>query len=255
MKKRYSTLCRKTYNISCVHYEPDSEGVEKVIIALHGFGGDKESSAVMALARAATEHKTAVVCFDFPCHGTSEADESFFTVENCINDGVAVYASVEKEYFSDGIGEGKIHFFATSFGAYILAQMLERPYFKGARAVFRSPAVKMSETFLHIIANSTVAELEKKGVVECGFDRKMYLGYDFWRDLYLHNIDHIFYENETLMIYGDKDDVVSPSDMREYGEKRPGVEVRVIEGADHRFKGKGQLDAVIDASVEFLLGC
>ncbi len=253
MRKKYFNVAGEEYSISCVAYEPEVQA-DNVIIALHGFGGDKESSAVLRLAEMACERGAAVVAFDFPSHGKSEADEHFFTVENCINDGCNIYAFVENEYFYEGNAKGKIHFFATSFGAYVLAQMLKKPYFKGVKAVFRSPAVRMDKTFVEIIANSTIAELANGKMIQCGFERKLTLGNDFYLDLRDHSLDKVYFDNEVLMIFGDRDDVVQPEDMEAFACDRSNITVKVIRGADHRYKAPGHLDGAIFASVSFLLG-
>ncbi len=244
MKKIEYTLAGEKYDIPCVAYEPSGE-IRGAVVCLHGFGGDKDSSAVKKLGEKMAERGYAVVCFDFPAHGKSPAKDDMLRVENCINDAITVSANAENEY-------GGICFFATSFGAFILANLLKKPCFKGVKAVFRSPAVKMADTFLNPICNLTIDELKKKSAVECGFERKIKLGYDFWLDLESNDITDASFDNEVLMIYGNCDNVVRPEDMAEFASARENIKVKIINGADHRFKGKGQLEEVISASSEFL---
>lgn len=234
------------YNISCIAYEPFERGAEFAVLCIHGFGGDKKSSAIKLLGEKITEAGGAVISFDLASHGDSEADEKMLTMENCISDTKTVYAYAENKY-------GRTDLFATSFGAFILINMLKTLDIKGSKAVLRSPAVRMADTFLSPICNLTIDELEMAGTVECGFERRMDLGYSFWQDLTRHSIVDATFENKCLMIYGDCDDVVKPSDMETFARGRENIDVLVIEGADHRFKKKGQLEAVIAASAEFLL--
>ena len=252
MKKRYYDILGEKYAIPCVEYAPDGEAAKGVIIALHGFGGDKESSAVFRLAEKAVKHDLAVVCIDFPAHGKSTADERFLTVENCKNDVETTYAFVENDFFDAGNGSGKIHFFATSFGGYILAHVLEKPLYKSSKAVFRSPAVNMAETFVEKICNLTIVELAKRDFAECGFERKLKLNYDFYADLEKHNIRDVSFDNKCLMIYGDRDTVVRPQDMEAFAAVRPNITVKCIEGADHRYKGEGHLELAVRYAVDFL---
>ena len=77
---------KKLYKIFCDLYLPDDRNVRKIIIACHGFGGDKKSSAIIALARSLTNFGIGVITFDFPGHGMSKTDGYYYTVENCIND-------------------------------------------------------------------------------------------------------------------------------------------------------------------------
>lgn len=251
MTKTYATVAGGRYDIPCVCFEPHGRIAEKVIIALHGFGGDKESSAVLRLAEAATDKNYAVICFDFPCHGASPVNEEYFTVDNCIADASRIYAFAKEKYFFDASGEGKIHFFATSFGAFVLANMLKNDEFAGSKAVFRAPAVMMHETFENVISNYTIAELAKDAVAECGFERKMRLGYGFYADLKDHALEDVFFSNPVLMIYGDRDNVVSPDHMGAFAGARSNIRSKVICGADHRFKNKGELDLVVKYSVDF----
>lgn len=244
MKKIDYTLAGEKYDISCISYEPEGE-VRGAVVCLHGFGGDKDSSAVKMLGEKMTECGYAVVCFDFPAHGKSGAKDKMLTVENCVNDALNVSTNAKNKY-------GSISFFATSFGAFILINMLKKPCFKGSKAVFRSPAVKMADTFLYPICNLTNVELRRKEFVECGFERKIRLGYDFWLDLESNDITDASFDNEVLMIYGNCDNVVRPVDMAKFASARENIKVRIINGADHRFKGKGQLEEVISASSEFL---
>ena len=74
------------YNINCITYEPEVCACQFAVICLHGFGGDKESSAIKCLAQAITDNGGAVVAFDFASHGKSDADEKYLTVENCVSD-------------------------------------------------------------------------------------------------------------------------------------------------------------------------
>lgn len=244
MEKISYVVRNEKYDIPCLAYEPSCE-IKGAVVCLHGFGGDKDSSAVRMLGERLTERGYAVVCFDFPAHGKSGADDKMLTVENCVNDAVCVSADAENKY-------GSISFFATSFGAFVLTNMLKKPYFKGVKAVFRSPAVKMAETFLFPVCNLTYVELKSVGEVECGFERKMSLGYDFYLDLKSNDITNAVFDNDVLMIYGDCDDVVRPDDMTAFAEKRDNVQVKIIRGADHRFKGNGQLEEVISLAADFL---
>ena len=239
MKTERFTVTEKNYNIDCISYLPDNT-IKSVTLCLHGFGGDKMSSAVKRLGKMLTEKNSAVVCFDFPAHGKSELDSESLTIENCIAHTKAVADHIKKTYGD----KTELNFFATSFGAFVLLNMLKADPYPHSKILLRSPAVKMEETFLSPICNLTEAELKKTEKAECGFERKMQLGYSFYLDLKNHSLDTIDNTNNMLMVYGDCDDVVKPEDMSGFAD-RNGINRIVIEGADHRFKKAGQLDAVI----------
>lgn len=247
MKTERFTVATKEYDIAYIAYLPHSEKAESVTLCLHGFGGDKDSSAVKKLGKALSEKNCATVCFDFAAHGESPLDSSFLTVENCVTHAKAVC-----DYIENRFGGKKINFFATSFGAYILLNMLSKFSYPEAKILLRSPAVKMEDTFLFPICNMTETELIENSKVVCGFERKMELDHTFYLDLKAHSLDNAKVTNKALMIYGSADDVVRPEDMESFA-KRNNIETFVIDGADHRFKKAGELDEVIRISAEFLI--
>lgn len=60
------SIPQSRYNISCKLYAPSSEVPRLAVLGVHGFGGDKESSALQALGNVLTAHGGALLCFDFP---------------------------------------------------------------------------------------------------------------------------------------------------------------------------------------------
>lgn len=70
MEKRMN-INGKKYEISVKMYEPKE--MEQIIIACHGFGGDKESSTIKLLANEMVKNKTGVICFDLPGHGGKQS--------------------------------------------------------------------------------------------------------------------------------------------------------------------------------------
>ena len=61
------------------------------------------------------------------------------------------------------------------------------------------------------------------------------------------------YDRPILVIYGDQDDVVNFSDIEAFCTKNPKAVLKVISGADHRFKGKDELERVIELSEKYIL--
>ena len=102
------------YNISVRTYLPTGN-IKEIIIAVHGFGGGKDSSAIRLLAEKMVKENFLVICFDFPSHGDSEVEADKLTIDNCINDIETI-----EQYIKDKFGKNlKINIFATSFGEYI----------------------------------------------------------------------------------------------------------------------------------------
>ncbi len=63
---------KKIENICCKYFYPTNK-IEQVVIAVHGFAGDKDSSVIEAIAKELNQN-TLVVAFDLPCHGEDNTD-------------------------------------------------------------------------------------------------------------------------------------------------------------------------------------
>ena len=87
------------YKISSKLYLP-SKDTTRFVIACHGFGGDKESSAIQYLAETIYKDNMALICFDFPGHGQSEVEADKLTISNCINDieTIEIYLKQKKHH-------------------------------------------------------------------------------------------------------------------------------------------------------------
>ena len=57
-----------------------------ILLCLHGFAGDKDSSVIAALMGSLDEKGIGVVTFDWPAHGESDAPDEALIVENCLGD-------------------------------------------------------------------------------------------------------------------------------------------------------------------------
>lgn len=56
----------RAYEIKCKLFAPDDLEVKHVIVGVHGFAGDKESSMLERLATDCSPNGVALLCFDFP---------------------------------------------------------------------------------------------------------------------------------------------------------------------------------------------
>lgn len=230
------------YDIKLKIFEPE-QSAKGCILAVHGLCGDMESSAVYALAERMTVHGLTVVTFNFPGHGTSEAD-SYFCLTNCRRDMLEVMGFAMQKY-------GSLHaVFATSFGGYVtLLNLDDIP--KTAKIILRAPAVNMKLSFESFIAD--INEFRKKGSHTMGFDRRLDVPYSFYQELEHNYILKTNFERQMLIIHGDCDEIVLPEDMKIFRSHNPLSELKVIEGADHRFKRPNELDKIIKIAEKYIM--
>lgn len=236
----------RDHAISCKLFTPDDGKAERIIVGVHGFAGDKDSSMLYKLAEETAGFGTALVCFDFPAHGESEADERYLTAENCKNDLLAVTSWAKDNYpAADKV------IFATSFGGYI--SLLCAKELEGFTYILRAPAVTMPKVLLDAVLKISPEKFKSLGTVECGFERKINLPYEFYEGLLRYDPMNAPYSQKMLIIHGDLDDVVPYGDIKDFCGKHPDVRLTTVKGADHRFKNPGESDIIIGAVKDFLL--
>lgn len=240
----YFDLNTEQYPISCKLYLPEETAVNGVILGVHGFAGDKESSALAMLAEAANQQSVALLCFDFPAHGTSATTERDLTIENCMRDILFM-----ADYIRATFPTEDRRVFATSFGGYVA--LLCADQLVDFSIVLRAPAVTMPEHILTDILDTTPEDFKGRGFIECGYERRIKLPYSFYEELQRHRVMDGDYQQSMLIIHGDRDEIVPRADIRQFCSDHPTMQLVSIDGADHRFKNGGELERVISASMRF----
>lgn len=221
-----------------------------VLLCLHGFGGDKDSSVIAALMKGLDEDGVGVVTFDWPAHGESDAPDSELTVENCLVD-LDLCVKVIRQ-----VTGKEISCFATSFGGYIatLYRMAHPDAF--LRLILRSPALKMAEVYRGLLTDEEYERLMQGGKIVQGFERKMQLDRRFYDSLKAHDAYRVDppYPWNIMILQGDRDDVVDPNDIRAYAEryKEKKMRLEILEGTDHRYGNPGEKERVVELTKNFL---
>ena len=238
------------YNISTKSYLPQ-ESPKEIIIAVHGFAGDKESSAISLLAKEMTKEGFGVVCFDFPGHGESEVEADKLTIDNCINDIISIEDYIKVKYDN----EIKIDIFATSFGAYITLLKLFKYKTKYNKIVLRAPAIKMDEILKNTLLREPFDKFKERGFTKLGFERIMNIPFSFYEELKQNQILKIYKNSQKiLIIQGTEDDVAPIKDTKELIDlDKANFELFEIQGADHRMKKDGELEKAINKAKEYFL--
>ena len=215
-----------------------------ILICLHGFAGDKNSSVIAALSDVLDKSGIGIIAPDWPAHGESRAEDEELTVENCLSD---LQTIIEE------IGQRRIFCFATSFGGYIAALYRNDHPEVFEKTVLRSPALKIADSFRKIIGEDKFRKIENGEKIEVGFERIMLLGNGFYQSLVRNPVYDVpaVHPESVLILQGDEDDVVDPSLICEYARKN-GIRLELFEGTDHRYKKPGELEHIVEATVDFL---
>lgn len=254
MELESKIICNKiqssNYKISAKSYIP--KNMKEIVIACHGFAGDKESSAILALAKEIDKEKVGVICFDLPSHGESEVNADMLSIQNCIQDINTIEEYVIKTY-----GDIPVSVFATSFGAYLTLINMAKNSKKYKHVILRSPAIKMAEIYKDSLLRENEEEYKKRGYTKLGFEREMLVPYKFLEELEANDLFKI-YQDITIpkinIVQGDKDDIAPIDDTKEFVEKSNGnAQLYIIPGADHRMKKPGELEKAIEYSTKIIL--
>ncbi len=240
---------KNNYKIPIKEFKPNK--IEKVIIACHGFGGDKESSAIDLLAQKLIKENIMVIAFDFPSHGESNAKGEEYLVHNCINDLITVEEYIAKEYSQKSIG-----IFATSFGAYITLLKINQYSNNYFSIVLRAPAICMDKIFENSIIRENIRDFQKRGYTILGYEKELKVSYNFYEELKNNQLFKIYNKNEELLIIQGTEDNMAPIEdsIRFIREKNTEGKIEKIIGADHRMKKEGELEKAIDIAVKYIKG-
>lgn len=236
------------YNIS--YADTNIDNPKYIILAVHGFLGDKNSSCIKAVEKLASSLNIGLVKFDLPAHGESNAKDTDLTVRNCLSDIDRVVGYIKDKYKNT-----KIIAFATSFGGYLT--LLYNYYNKNIfdYMILRSPAINMYNVLMeNIVTEKMKEDLLNKGYFDCGFDRKNKIYKNFIMDLDSNNINDLYLNekmNNTLIIHGTLDDIVPVSDSINFSNLHK-CDIKFVDGADHRYKKDGELDKVLKITKDFI---
>ena len=241
----------KEYKISAKIYLPEEDTkLKEMIIACHGFAGDKESSAIKLLAEEMIKNGVGVICFDFPGHGESETDGTKLTIDNCIQDINVIEDYIKVNY------NVPISIFSTSFGAYLTLINIARNKKTYKNIILRSPAIKMANIYRYTLLREDYNEYKNRGYTKLGFERELIIPYHFMEELNENDIFEIYKDIEIPPIYivqGDKDDIAPIEDTKKFvSMNNKNIKLYIIEGADHRMKGEGELEKAIEYSKKII---
>lgn len=239
----------KINNLSSKIYLPESP-VKEIVIGIHGFSGDKESSVLIELSKHLNKTGVALVTFDLPGHGENDHSTPL-NLNKCIESIKSIF-DFTKETFK----RLPISAFATSFGGYLLLQHLSRQDEDLHKVILRAPAIFMADVLEFAILpfnNYSAEDLNK--TIDLGFENQMLINKQFLDDLKYNNLEKTpKTKNFLYVIQGKKDNIVNYK-MNEtfFNDYYPNKhKIIYFENADHRFKKAGELERIIKETIEIL---
>ncbi len=237
---------------------------ERALLALHGFGGSKESRAIKLLAQRLCDRDFAVLAIDWRCHGERKCSFSSLTAENCFADMAAASGWLSQNVSDD------ISVFATSFGGYVtlLDTLSGKTPFR--RIALRVPAVNMADSLLSCARASQdnpqggrdeqnaliLEEARSSGFfrVRTGEEfRVPVAAYDMFAGLSAVRAFPALESVPVAVVYAENDELVRRADTERFLELNPAVKSLMIRGCGHRMAESEQaLAQALDFAADFL---
>ncbi len=203
----------------------------KVIIAVHGSGSNKEDTVICLLANIAIVKGYQVISFDLPEHGARKNDKSILCkVQNCVPELINVMSYAKKNY-------EKISIFGCSMGAYFSLLAFKDDIIN--QCLFLSPIVNMFELIKQMMMWANVNEdiLKEKKVIPTNFGQTLY--FDYYNYVKSHPINS--WNKNTFILYGNNDDLQSLQQINNF-VKLSNAKLDVLENGEHYFHTEKQLE-------------
>ena len=232
---------KKIENIYCKYFYPKNK-VENILVAIHGFAGDKESSVIKAVAKK-LNNTTLVVAFDLHCHG-EDCSNKQLDLKKCLEYVKIVIENTKNEY-----SKLPISIFATSFGAYLFLTYLKNSTCSFDHIILRSPAIFMDEILVNSILIDHKLSLDEllAHSVNLGYNKEILVDKNFLQALKNNQLTNVKFSQHIDIIQGDCDDVVDiKKNEKFYNSNFLDYDLHYIKGADHRFKKSGELEQILN---------
>ncbi len=240
---KYFEINKDGSNIRCKIYAEKGEAIHHAVITGHGFGGHKDNKAAERFAdHVLKKHRdTAVITFNWPCHGDDVRKK--LTLDDCGNYLDLVIGDTREKF-----PEVKLYAYATSFGGYLFLKYIHGHGSPFQKIALRCPAVRMYDVLTKVIVKDDELDKLRKGrEVPVGFDRKIMVSPAFLEELKeadIRQYDYLDYAENILILHGTKDEVVPFADSQAFADNNL-IEFIPVENADHRFQNPQHMDEAI----------
>ena len=227
-----------------------NQQANEIVIGVHGFAGDKESSVLIQLAHELNKKNIALITFDLPCHGENDNSKPL-SLDECLSSIETIFNYAKTNYPNTPISV-----FATSFGGYLTLNYLAQHNEKLHKIILRAPAIRMHDILMDVILpehNFSKKDLDL--TINLGYATQLLVDSKFVLDLKNLNLDNQPETNNFIYILqGKQDNVVNANDNISFFQKHYPNKHKFIffENADHRFKKPGELEKIVSDTLSIL---
>ena len=247
--QKYFDINERGMSVRCKLYCADAGAVARVVVFCHGFGSHKDSRSAETFAeRAVAKRKgTAVIAFDWPCHGDDARKN--LTLDEC-----EAYLQLVVDYARTRFETDELYAYGVSFGGYLLLKHLAEVGNPFRKVALRCPAIRMRQTLVEsIISDEDMRKVQSGKAILVGFDRKVKITREFLDGLQAADVaswPFFDYADDLLIVHGTADELVPFASVEAFADDNV-IEFVAIEGADHRFHDPRKMDAAIARIINF----
>ena len=235
-------LPRGDLQIPCRLTVPDFGEPRRIVLGVHGLGGSTRDDIQESIAEEMTMFSSVVVRFDFPAHGDSPLDSTFFTLKNCTTSLYAVAEWAREEYpeLED------LCIFASGFGAYVTLVTLPDLYELPGRIklVVQTPSVMMHKTLL-AMKHISKTTLWAMGKATFNSHRPLDVTYQLYEELEANSV-MAAYPIPMLILHSENNAYIDMEDIQNFHRINERSKLVIVAGTAHRFLEPGAWDMVLD---------
>ncbi len=246
---KYFSVNEENCSVRCKLFCDAPDGIRKIVLCCHGFGGNKDSRSTERFALRALEKNKglAVVAFDWPAHGQDARKR--LILQEC-----DTYLRLMLAYIQTHWAPEELYAYAVSFGGYLTLRYLSDHGNPFRKIALRSPAVPMYTVLSNRFLTGDAADRIAKGKPALvGFDRKIEITADLMADLKETDItqrDYLEYAEDLLILHGTKDEIVPPEAVKAFAEENL-IEFVPVPNADHRFSDPKTMEFAVSSILRF----
>lgn len=203
----------------------------KVVLYIHGQGGNKEESTFYYDAINQIGYQ--IMSIDLPKHGELKDTNIDFLPWNVVPLLQKVLSYIKANYSS-------YYLFANSVGAYFSMLVFKKDDFD--KFLFLSPVIDMKALITRMMswAHVSLEQLQKEKEIETSFGQT--LMWDYW--VYVNKNTITSWSKDTEILYGENDNLIDISWINDFVEKH-NCKLTIMKDGEHYFHTPEQIKFVI----------
>lgn len=210
----------------------EAKAAGRWVVCVHGFGTGKGGSKITRIMTELRGRGVGAIAIDLAGHGENGRE---LTIENCVEDIAGAVEMLQGKLNERG-ERRPIGLYGSSFGGFcVLCYLCNRREADMGRVMLVAPAVCMAKNF------EPYENKMKNGIFITPKLVESVRRYDVLGSARrLRGLD---------IVYGENDTAVDNGDIFELFKRAKWCNLYKIEGAEHWFAGKGELDQIVDIAM------